>query len=293
MPTMLRASGLSAWATWYADWQSHKLVLRRSDRDHVEKLGVSRFSPQRRLAHLLLLYQRLFHRQCAVFSVKAALLDRDDHQRHISHTESPWFPKKRMSSTASCPISSSPSATIGDNGRLDIWYGAADDRLRQGEREAPRPYARVDHGAPAPPFIRAVQNPILAARGEGFERRNVFNPAAIDLNGSIYILYRAMDASNTSTIGLAISERRHHYRRASRRTNAIYRVSILKMKHGSPTGNSGCEDSRIVRIGDTLFMTDTVTTTYERLPGVISSIRVADFLARRFEKWRHSLSPHA
>lgn len=93
-----------------------------------------------------------------------------------------------------------------------------------------------------------------------------------------------MDASNTSTIGLAISKDGITIDERLAEPMYIPRVDF-EMKHGSPTGNSGCEDSRIVRIGDTLFMTYTAYDGVRAPAGVISSIRVADFLARRFEKW--------
>ena len=101
-----------------------------------------------------------------------------------------------------------------------------------------------------------------------------------------------MDASNTSTIGLAISKDGITIDERLAEPMYIPRVDF-EMKHGSPTGNSGCGDSRIVRIGDTLFMTYTAYDGVRAPAGVISSIRVADFLARRFEKWNVSLSPHA
>ena len=272
------------WATWYADWQSHKLVLRRSDRDHVEVGSVPILTQH----GWLIFYSYIkdyFTDSARVFSVKAALLDRDDPSKIISHTESLMVPEETYEQYGVVPNIVFPtSATIGDNGRLDIWYGAADTVCAKASVKLHDLMRALDHERPARTFIRAVQNPILAARGEGFESRNVFNPAAIDLNGSIYILYRAMDASNTSTIGLAISKDGITIDERLAEPMYIPRVDF-EMKHGSPTGNSGCEDSRIVRIGDTLFMTYTAYDGVRAPAGVISSIRVADFLARRFEKW--------
>jgi predicted GH43/DUF377 family glycosyl hydrolase len=57
------------------------------------------------------------------------------------------------------------------------------------------------------------------------------------------------------------------------------------MKLGVPAGNSGCEDPRIVRIGDMLHMTYTAYDGVHSPAGAVSSISVDDFLARRFDKW--------
>jgi len=137
---------------------------------------------------------------------------------------------------------------------------------------------------PARTFARAPQNPILAARGEGFESRNVFNTAAIDLNGSIYLLYRAMDTANTSTIGLAVTK--DGVTIDERLPSPVYvpRADFEK-KRGGSTGNSGCEDPRIVRIAGTLYMTYTAYDGVHAPQGAISSIGVDDFLARRFDRW--------
>jgi len=59
----------------------------------------------------------------------------------------------------------------------------------------------------------------------------------------------------------------------------------FEAKRGNSTGNSGCEDPRIVRINDTLHLTYTAYDGVHVPAGAISSISVDDFLARRFEKW--------
>jgi predicted GH43/DUF377 family glycosyl hydrolase len=60
------------------------------------------------------------------------------------------------------------------------------------------------------------------------------------------------------------------------------------MKRGSATGNSGCEDPRIVQIDNTLYLTYTAYDGVHVPSGAISSISVDDFLARKFDKWSTS-----
>jgi predicted GH43/DUF377 family glycosyl hydrolase len=176
------------------------------------------------------------------------------------------------------------STSIGTDGNLDIWYGAADTVCAKASVKLHDLMRALDPERPARTFMRVPQNPILVPQGDGFESRDVLNAAAIDLNGSVYILYRAMDAANTSTIGLAISQ--DGITIDERLPEPIYTPRAeFEMKRGNPTGNSGCEDPRIVRIGDTLHMTYTAYDGVHPPAGAISSISVEDFLARRWQAW--------
>lgn len=272
------------WATWYANWQSHKLVLKRSDNDHVEVGSVPLLTQHGWLIFYSYI-ENYFGGGERVFSVEAALLDRDNPLKIIARTESILVPEEIYEQYGLVPDIVFPtSATIGDNGRLDIWYGAADTVCAKASMKLHDLMRALDPERPARTFIRAKENPILTPRGEGFESHNVFNPAAINLNGSIYILFRAMDKANTSTIGLAISK--DGVTIDERLSEPIYvpRESF-ETKRGNLAGNSGCEDPRIVRIGDTLHMTYTAYDGVHAPAGAVSSISVDDFLARRFEKW--------
>ncbi len=280
------------WHQWHDHLADHALPeLRRVDGDHVE-VGAS---PLKTATGWLLIYsyiQEYYNERNRIFSIEAALLDAKDPQKLISRTESILVPQEiyeeyglvpHIVFPTSATLRSSTSLGTSDQ-MLEIWYGAADTVCAKASMKLADLLRALDPERPARTFIRATQNPILTAKGEGFESRDVFNAAAIDLDGSVYILYRAMDALNTSTIGLAIS--RDGITIDERLPEPIYvpRESF-EMKRGTPTGNSGCEDPRIVRIGDTLYMTYTAYDGVRAPSGAISSIRVDDFLARRFDRW--------
>lgn len=272
------------WETWYANWQSHKFVLKRSDADHVE-VGSVPILTQHGWLIFYSYIEDYFKEHERVFSIEVALLDRDDPSKIISRTESIMVPEEIYEQYGLVPNIVFPtSATIGDNGRLDIWYGAADTVCAKASVKLHDLMRALDPLKPARTFTRVPQNPILAPRGEGFESRDVFNPAAIDINGSVYILYRAMNANNTSTIGLAISK--DGVTIDERLNEPVYTPRAdFEQKKGSSTGNSGCEDPRIVRIEDILYMTYTAYDGVHPPAGAVTSIRVDDFLARRFDKW--------
>lgn len=272
------------WHRWHEQLAEHALPeLRRVDEDHIE-VGAS---PLKTDTGWLLVYsyiQDYYNERGRIFSVEAALLSLDDPQRLISRTESLLIPQEIYEEYGLVPHIVFPtSATIAAD-QLEIWYGAADTVCAKASVKLANLLRALDPERLARTFTRAAQNPILAPQGTGFERQNVFNAAAIELEGSIYILYRAMDAENTSTIGLAISK--DGVAISERLPEPIYVPrENFEMKRGTPTGNSGCEDPRIVRIGDTLHMTYTAYDGVRAPSGAISSIRVADFLARRFDTW--------
>jgi beta-1,2-mannobiose phosphorylase / 1,2-beta-oligomannan phosphorylase len=280
------------WAAWYSDWKSHKLVLKREEKDHVEVGSVPVLTQHGWLIFYSYI-ENYFSDKDRVFTIEAALLDRDDPLRIISRTESLMVPEDIYERYGLVPDIVFPtSATIGDNGLLDIWYGAADTVCAKASVRLHDLMRALDPERPARTFNREAKNPILTPQGDGFESRNVMNAAAIELNGVIYILYRAMDNANTSTIGLAISK--DGVSIEERLPAPIYAPrESFEAKRGSPTGNSGCEDPRIVRIGDMLHMTYTAYDGVHSPAGAVTSISVDDFLARRFEKWGkpHLLTP--
>ncbi len=272
------------WKTWYQNWQSHKLPLKRDDKDHVEVGSIPILTED----GWLMLYSYIEHYFGGgerVFSVEAALLDRDDPSKIIGRTESLLVPEEIYEHYGVVPDIVFPtSTTFGDTDRLDIWYGAADTVCAKASVKIPDLLRALDPKRPARTFIRAEQNPILKAQGSSFESCLVFNPAAIDLKGSVYILYRAMDAVNTSTVGLAISK--DGVTIDERLPQPIYAPrEDFEAKLGSSTGNSGCEDPRIVRIDDTLYMTYTAYDGVHAPSGALTTISVDDFLARKFDRW--------
>ena len=174
--------------------------------------------------------------------------------------------------------------TGADDDTLEIWYGAADTVCAKADVRLSDLLRALDPAQPARTFTRAGENPVLSPQGSGFESRAVFNAAAVDLDGAVHILYRAMDSANTSTIGLATSKDGIHIDERLPAPAYAPRADFER-KHGTPAGNSGCEDPRIVRMGDTLHMTYTAYDGARSPKGAHSAISVADFLARRFDRW--------
>lgn len=78
-----------------------------------------------------------------------------------------------------------------------------------------------------------------------------FNPGVVELKGVVYILFRAMSADMTSSIGLAISKDGLHVEEVLEEPVYVPREDFeMKLK----PGHSGCEDPRLVIIDDRVLM---------------------------------------
>ncbi|HET9803622.1 MAG TPA: glycoside hydrolase family 130 protein [Candidatus Acidoferrum sp.] len=95
---------------------------------------------------------------------------------------------------------------------------------------------------------RLSTTPILSPRGLGWESAGTFNPAVLQANGKFVMLYRAQDASGTSRLGYAESSDGIHF---VRREQPILSPEADYEKDG------GVEDPRLVKIGDTFYLTYT------------------------------------
>jgi predicted GH43/DUF377 family glycosyl hydrolase len=272
------------WERWHAELASHALPeLRRTDGDHIE-VGAA---PVKTSLGWLLAYSYIaeyYDEKKRTFTIEMALLEARNPQRLVGRTESALAPFETYEEYGLIPRIVFPSGATLDEDTLELWYGAADTVCAKASVRLSDLLRALNPEDRASLFVRSKENPILAPRGTGFEGRDTFNAAAIDLEGSVYLLYRAMDANNTSSIGLAVSKDGVRIDEHLPDPAYVPRADF-EQKKGSPTGNSGCEDPRIVRIEDTLYMAYTAYDGVHAPRGAITSIGVEDFLARKFEKW--------
>jgi len=134
---------------------------------------------------------------------------------------------------------------------------------------------------PVSTLKRYEGNPILKPISEHeWESKYVLNPGAISIKGKVYLVYRAVGNDNISRFGLAISKDGFNF--SDRLEKPIF---IPKGK----SEEKGCEDPRLVQIGDRIYM---LYTAYGSLVAQIAlaSIRVKDFINYNWGAWhRHGL----
>ncbi|EXJ65709.1 uncharacterized protein A1O5_11236 [Cladophialophora psammophila CBS 110553] len=102
---------------------------------------------------------------------------------------------------------------------------------------------------PITPFQKYAHNPILRPNpAANWESAYLYNPTAIVLNETIFLLYRAQNSSKTSSIGLAWSIDGVTFTRLNR--PIVYATEPWEHLGGT-------EDPRIVRVNGTFYMTYT------------------------------------
>jgi beta-1,2-mannosidase len=101
---------------------------------------------------------------------------------------------------------------------------------------------------PSGAWRRLSEAPIIAPRGDGWESAGTFNPAAISIGDKIVMLYRAQDKRGTSRLGYAESSDGIRF---ARRSDPVLSPETDYERDG------GIEDPRLVRFGDTYYLTYT------------------------------------
>jgi predicted GH43/DUF377 family glycosyl hydrolase len=95
---------------------------------------------------------------------------------------------------------------------------------------------------------RVSEQPILSPQGDAWESAGTFNPSVIMHDGKFVMLYRAQDTSGTSRLGYGESIDGIHF---TRRSQPVLSPEADYEKAG------GVEDPRLVKFGDTYYLTYT------------------------------------
>lgn len=133
-------------------------------------------------------------------------------------------------------------------------------------------------------FERFEGNPIISPdQNISWMAYATYSPAAIYLDGYTHLLFRAQGYDKVSTFGYAMSKDGYHIDELVREP-----VYVPREEFERPTisgWNSGCEDPRITKIDDTLYVTYTAYDGTNPPRVALTSIKESDFLAR---KWNWS-----
>lgn len=116
-------------------------------------------------------------------------------------------------------------------------------------------------------------NPLLEPLpGSSWESKYVLNPGALRIGTKVYLFYRAVGHDDISHIGLAITD---GYKVLQRLPDPIFSPV-------TPEERMGCEDPRLIIIGDRIFML------YTAYDGNIAQIAAASIAVDEFEAGHYS-----
>jgi predicted GH43/DUF377 family glycosyl hydrolase len=269
------------WNEWYKDIDKNKIDFNQPADDHIE-MGAA---PIRVKEGWLLIYSyiRNYFKGNPTFEIRAVLLDAKNPTKIIGRTQNALLvPEEPYEIYGKVPKIVFPSGAYIDGDNLHIFYGAA-DTVCCGARYVLKDVIKDLLSTPENKFSleRYKKNPIIKPDSRHpWEAKATFNAGAIYEGGKIHILYRAMSDDNTSVIGYASSK--DGFTIDERLPDPVYLPREDFERKGVPNGNSGCEDPRLVRFGEKIYM---FYTGYNGLmsPGVaVTSISKDDFLAKRW-----------
>lgn len=277
----------SFWEKWTKEIDKHIVNFEKNPYDHLE-VGAP---PIKTKYGWLLIYSHIQNyfpspeNLDRIFGIEALLLDLNDPTKICGRTRGPILaPEESYELSGYVPDIVFPTGALIEKDKLSIYYGAADTTICVAYVSLKdllgSMYIEIKDEWR---FKRGLMNPIIIPKIEnGWEGKATFNPAAIYLKGKIHILYRTLSNDNTSFIGYANSV--DGFSILERLPDPIYIPrEDFEMKK-IPNGNSGCEDPRITAIGKNLYLCYTAYDSIGPPRVAISSISIADFLAREW-KW--------
>ncbi len=271
------------WKKWYERVDSHALPLQRHENDHIE-LGAP---PIRTKEGWLVFYSYIqnYLSDHPVFTVEAVLLDADDPRKILGKSRAPLLvPEEEYEEYGKVRDIVFPSGATLKGNTLSLYYGAADTTTCVAKGDVRKILDDITSDPEAyPTFDRFRGNPILEpVAGHPWESKAVFNPSAVHAQGKVRLFYRAMGDDDTSVLGYA--ESRDGYRISKRFPEPAY-VPRAPFEHKMNPGNSGVEDPRVTKIGDTYHMLYTAVDAAGPPRVALTSIGVEDFLSCRFERF--------
>ena len=270
------------WRKWYEGFKNSSLPLRRSQKDQIE-VGAP---PVKTENGWLLIYSYIkdYFSSKRLFGVEAVLLDLENPKKIIARTDFPFiYPEEYYEMYGLSPNVIFPSGAIRKKEKLYLYYGAADTTCN---------LAFIDLQTFVQKFVekkinllklkRLRTNPLIIPKpGYKWKAKATFNPAAIYLGGKVHILYRAMSNDNTSTIGYAQSSDGFHIDYMAEKPVYYPRAEFeQKLVEG---GNSGCEDPRIVKVGEKIYMFYTAFDGKNPPHVALTWISVENFLQKKWE----------
>lgn len=276
---------MNFWNEWYKDLDRYKISLKRVDSDGVE-VGAP---PIKTKYGWLIVYSYIKHyfssRIKREFRIESLLLDQNNPQKIVGRINQPQLvPQEAYEKSGIISDVVFPSGALIDGQKIKIYYGGADTVCAVAEADLSDYMQSFEVNSPGTlKCNKFPDNPILSPKSEhGWEAKAVFNPAAIELEGKTYIVYRTTSADNISYLGLAISN--NGLIIDERIDKPIYPLRAKFEKPSISGGPGGCEDPRITRIDNILYM---LYTAFDgKLPHLaLTSISVTDFIKRNWEKW--------
>jgi predicted GH43/DUF377 family glycosyl hydrolase len=276
------------WKQWYDDANSHIVHLLRKMGDQVE-LG----APPVKTDYGWIIvhsYIKNYLSGDKKFGIEAALLDLNNPRKILGKTTLPMLtPEEKYELSGNVPNVIFPSGAVIRDRKIFVYYGAADTSTAvaschcESLLDQLKPIGNISTVVSSDfrKFARFEGNPIISPLPDlDWQKKGTFNPAAIYEDNTIHIVYRAQGEDGTSVLGYATSKDGFHI--DENLDYPIYTPRESFEKKTNSSGNSGCEDPRITKIDDRLYMTYTAYDGTNPPRVALTSIALSDFLKRNW-----------
>ncbi len=240
------------WQKWYKNFEKCSLPLARRPQDHVE-FGAP---PLKTKDGWLLIYSHIqnYFSHKRLFGIEAVLLDLKNPLKVIAKTKAPILtPEEYYERIGLVPNVIFPSGALLKKNSISLYYGATDTTCCLATINTHALLEKLLKRKKIVKFRRAKENPIIIPNPKhSWESKATFNPGAIYLDGKVHLIYRAMSQDNISVLGYATSQDGIHFDYRSPQPVYVPRETFeQKLKPGV---NSGCEDPRLTKIGNKIYM---------------------------------------
>ena len=275
------------WNEWLTKLDQHTISLHRDEHDHVE-IGAA---PVKTKDGWVLIYSHIknYFSPPPVFGIEAVLLNLKDPTKVIGRTKQPLLiPQEEYEIYGKVPNVVFPSGALIEDKILNIYYGAADTVSCLAQLEVDDLLREISPTRKKPVYFskkvileRSPENPIIQPKPENdWESKFTFNPAALYENDKVHLVYRAQGPDQTSVLGHAASNDGVNFNERS--SEPIY-VPREPFEKKTTLGASGCEDPRITKLGNRLYMCYTAFDGHDPWHIAFTSIKTEDFLRKKWQ----------
>lgn len=273
------------WNKWYEKLDENVIDLKRSKNDHVEVGAPPIWTDDGWL--IVYSYIQNYFSNDKVFGIETVLLDHDDPRKVIGRNSGAiMVPESLYEQKGNVPNVVFPTGALVNGDNLEIYYGSADTTCCMASVNLENLLTNINPEKANKVVRRCSNNPIITPNEKNdWESKYTFNPAAIDLDGKVHILYRAMGKDDTSTIGYASSK--DGLSVDERLSTPIY-VPREDFEIKKKAGYSGCEDPRLIQVDNRILMFYTAFNGIDAPRVAVTDINVEDFINK---KWNWSV-PH-
>jgi predicted GH43/DUF377 family glycosyl hydrolase len=265
------------WIEWHLHLSDHAFPdVRRGDHDHME-VGATPLLTEHGWLVVYSHIQHYYDEHKRIFGIEALLLDRNDPLKILAKTEFPFLvPEESYERYGIVSNIVFPTGAHLTGDTLHVYYGGADTVCASAKLSLSALLSSMDPEARNTFVKRETLEPIISPIPEHpWESSGVSNAAAVDLDGSVHLVYRATDANNYSHMG---------YARLADGVHVDERLPDPVYSPREPFESHGTEDPRLTLIGDTLYLAYTAFDG-SHARGAISTIDKRSFLEHGFGSW--------